>query len=86
MNQTNFFSANVPKKELLKWIIIKSLVRLSSFIKHFDWNMQPVYAPSWIIKDMHVTSQMGSRNTLILKSSDQNELETRLYDWSQIGL
>jgi hypothetical protein len=33
--------------------------------------------PSWIIEDVHDTSQVGSRKFFILTASDQYEPETR---------
>ncbi len=40
--------------------------------------------PSWIIEDMHVTSQVGSRKVFILTVSDQYEPKTRFWLLSQI--
>ncbi len=42
-------------------------------------------SPSWIIEDMHVTSQVESRNVFILTASDQYEREARFWLPSQIS-
>ncbi len=41
--------------------------------------------PSWIIEDMHVTSQVESRKVFILTASDQDEPKTRFWLLPQIS-
>jgi hypothetical protein len=41
--------------------------------------------PSWIIEDMHITSQVGSRKFIILTARDQYEPETRFWLLFQIS-